>query len=274
MARDFRLPRHAWAGIAWRTARHMAFAVVISVAVSFVLLETFSQGLGNIGLLAAIVAPLVLGGPMVFYMSMRQVELQLAYERLEAAAARDSLTNCFNHGAFVDAVTGALENTAGHGGALLVVDADHFKSINDRFGHASGDTALKLIVAAIRASVGASDIIGRLGGEEFGVFLPGAGPIGAGRTAEAIREAVQMIEFDAGEESCTLSVSVGGAVTSEPTGFSELFRSADQRLYRVKETGRNNIDILVMPPRPANVTTPGQRTTELIYRGQKIKYRA
>lgn len=251
MARKFRLPRHAWAGIARRTARHMAVAVAISVAVSFLLLETFSQGLGEIGLVAAIVAPLVLGGPMVFYMSMRQVELQLAYDRLEAAAARDSLTNCLNHGAFVDAVTTALDDANGRGAALLVVDADHFKSINDRFGHASGDTALKLIVAAIRSSAGPADIIGRLGGEEFGVFLPGADAVGAIRTAEAIRRAVQTIEFDAGGAGCTLSVSVGGAVSTGATGFGELFRSADQRLYKVKEAGRNNVDILDMTPRPA-----------------------
>lgn len=273
MARDFRLPRHAWAGIARRTARHMAFAVVISVAVSFVLLETFSQGLGGIGLVAAIVAPLVLGGPMVFYMSMRQVELQLAYDRLEAAAARDSLTNCFNHGAFVDAVTAALNDTGRAGGALLVVDADHFKSINDRFGHASGDTALKLIVAAIRASVAPSDIIGRLGGEEFGVFLPNADTIAAERTAEAIRQAVQMIAFDAGGENCALSVSIGGAVADGAAGFSELFRSADQRLYKVKETGRNNIDIMAMP-NTADLTPPAPAEIEMFYRGEKIRLQA
>lgn len=275
MARKIRLPRQAWAAIAWRTARHVAFAVVFSVAVSFVLLETFSQGIGDIGLLVAIVAPLVLGGPMVFYMSMRQAELQLAYERLEAAAARDSLTNCLNHGAFVDAVTGALENAAGRAGALLVVDADHFKSINDRFGHASGDTALKLIVAAIRTSMGGADIIGRLGGEEFGVFLPGADAIMARHTAEAIRQSVQMIEFDAGEQGCTLSVSVGGAVTNHAIGFSQLFRSADQRLYGVKDAGRNNIDIVVMPAQPLDAANAAPRTTPTVLdRRQKVRRRA
>lgn len=269
MAREFSLPRQAWADIAWRTARHMVVAVLISVAVSFALLEVFSQGLGGTGLVAAIVAPLVLGGPMVFFLSMRHVELQLAYDRLEAAAARDSLTNCLNHGAFVDAVTDALGDPTSHGGTLLVVDADHFKSINDRFGHASGDAALKLIVAAIRASVRASDIVGRLGGEEFGIFLPGAGQLEATRIAEAIRRAVQMIEFDAGEERCTLSVSVGGAVSAEAIGFGELFRSADQRLYGVKKAGRNNIDIVAIPPRPA-----GTAAVTTAHREQAIRRRA
>src|SRR5690606_14028610 len=154
----------------------------------------------------------ILGGPMVFGMTLRQIQLQMAYERLEAAAARDSLTNCLNHGAFVEAATAALGDRANPGGALLVIDADHFKSINDRFGHASGDTALKLIVVAIAASVDPRGIIGRLGGEEFGVLLPGSDVEPARRTAETIRQAVRKIEFSADEQSCTLSVSIGGAV--------------------------------------------------------------
>lgn len=270
--REFRLPRQAWAGIAARTARHMAVAVVISVAVSYVLLETFSQGLGEVGLIAAIVAPLVLGGPMVFYMSMRQFELQMAYDRLEKAAARDSLTDCLHHGAFVEAVTTALADISKPGGALLVIDADHFKSINDRFGHASGDIALKLIVAALRASVGSNDIIGRLGGEEFGVFLPQTGVEPARRVSEAIRKAVQAIDFDAGGQSCTLSVSIGGAVAERTAEFGDLFRLADERLYKVKQAGRNNIDIVAMPANSDPAARPAAAiATDLVYRGQKIK---
>ena len=172
MAREFRLPRQAWAGIIGRTLGHMAVAVVISVVISYIILEVFSQGIGQIGLIVAIIAPLALGGPMVFYMSVRQFELQMAYDRLEAAAARDSLTNCLNHGAFVDAVSLALADEQAGGGTLLVIDADHFKSINDRYGHASGDTALKLIVAAIRSSVGSLDIIGRNSASFFQQPMP------------------------------------------------------------------------------------------------------
>ncbi|WMT86298.1 GGDEF domain-containing protein [Pelagibacterium sp. 26DY04] len=274
MTREFRLPRHAWVSIAARTARHMVFAVAISVAVSYLLLETFSQGIGEIGLIAAIVAPLVLGGPMVFYMSMRQFELQMAYDRLEQAAARDSLTNCFHHGAFVEAVTASLGDAANGGGALLMIDADHFKSINDRFGHASGDTALKLIVSAIRSSMDRPNIIGRVGGEEFGVFLPGASAEHAAHIAETIRRAVLAIQFDTGGQVCTLSVSIGGAVVKEPVQFGDLFRLADERLYKVKAGGRNNIDIVAMPVKTAAPNRPAATAHDLVYRGQKIKQSA
>lgn len=272
MTGEFRLPRQALAGIAARTARHMAVAVIVSVIVSHLLLETFSQGLGEVGLIAAIVAPLVLGGPMVFYMSVRQFELQMAYDRLEKAAARDSLTNCLHHGAFVEAVTAALMNASGAGGALLVIDADHFKAVNDNFGHASGDTALKLIVAAIRASVGSSDIIGRLGGEEFGVFLPKAGTEAARQTSETIRRGVKAIEFDVSGQSCTLSVSIGGAVAEKTADFGDLFRLADERLYKVKQAGRDNIDIVAMPASdhpPAQAKAP--IANDLLYRRQATK---
>ncbi|MEQ8444904.1 MAG: GGDEF domain-containing protein [Pelagibacterium sp.] len=271
MAREFRLPRQAWVGIARRTLSHMAIAVVVSVVMSYIILEVFSQGLGEIGLIAAIVAPLALGGPMVFYMSVRQVELQLAYDRLEAAAARDSLTNCLNHGAFVDAVSGALHDEQTGGGTLLVIDADHFKSINDRYGHASGDTALKLIVAAIRTSVRSVDIIGRLGGEEFGVFLPATDVEQAQRSAETIRQSVRMIEFDSGADACILSVSIGGAITAEPVDFGAIFRSADEQLYKVKETGRNSVSIVVLLPRRPTAPTAVSEPTGLVYRGQEVK---
>ncbi|WP_332712442.1 GGDEF domain-containing protein [Pelagibacterium mangrovi] len=267
MKREFRLPRQAWAKIAIRTTKYTVFAVIISAIVSSALLEIFSQGINEVGLIAAVVAPIILGGPMVFGMTMRQFQLQMAYERLEAAAARDSLTNCFNHGAFVEAATAALTDEANPGGTLLVIDADHFKSINDRFGHASGDTALKLIVTAIAASVEPQDIIGRLGGEEFGVLLHGSDIEPARSTAEAIRQAVRKIEFTADDQSCTLSVSIGGAIAQSAVDFGGLFRLADERLYKVKQTGRNGIDIVAMPTGPS--VGAGR-----LYREPKIKLRA
>lgn len=271
MARTLLLPRQAWAAIAIRTANLMAVSVMASVVLSYLILNIFSQGINETGLAAAFIAPLVLGGPMVFYLSLKHQELKFAYQQLEEAAARDSLTNCLNHGAFVEAVTAVLDASDGAGGALLVIDADHFKSINDRFGHASGDTALKLIVAAIRAPLTELEIVGRLGGEEFGVFLPNASRETARIIADRIRLAVRTIEFEAGDEICTLSVSVGGAVCSEKMGFNDLFRAADERLYKVKKTGRNNTDIVVIPKRPANEAIVPDQTRHLLYRGQKVR---
>ncbi|WP_158541670.1 GGDEF domain-containing protein [Pelagibacterium lacus] len=253
MARSGRLPAQAWASISWHTLRHMAVAVVASVIISHLILGTLSQGMDAFGLTAAIVAPLALGGPMVFYTSLKHYQLEMAYRALEDTASKDSLTKCLNHGAFVDAVGAALA-AGDKGGALLVADADHFKSINDRFGHASGDAALKLIVSAIRSVLGSKDLLGRLGGEEFGIYLPEATSAQAQRVADTIRQAITRIEFGNESESCVLSVSIGGAVATQAMAFNDLFRLADEQLYKVKATGRNNSDIVLIPPRPANGT--------------------
>nr|WP_255714225.1 GGDEF domain-containing protein [Pelagibacterium xiamenense] len=176
-------------------------------------------------------------------MALRHRQLEIAYERLEAAAARDSLTQCLNHGAFVDEVTALLEDPATRGGGLLVIDADHFKSINDRFGHACGDAALKMIAATIRSVIRETDIVGRLGGEEFGIFLPGAGEAATRIVAQDLRLRIRNVTFDTGGEPCRLSISVGGAVCTQATPFGSLFRHADAQLYAVKNAGRDNVAV-------------------------------
>lgn len=264
------LPRHAWAIVIRQTAIHLSVTVLISVAVSYVILDIFSQGIDATGVTAAIVAPIVLGGPSMFFTAFKNRQLQLAYDRLEASASLDSLTGCLHHGAFVQAVSAALKRSDG-ASALLVADADHFKAINDTFGHANGDTALKLIVASIRASVEETAIIGRLGGEEFGIFLPDATIDIAERTAEAVRQAVERTRFEAGEQSCGLSVSIGGAVAADRAGFGEMFRLADERLYKVKQSGRNGVDIVMLP---LNRVPPQAEPTvlpDLVYRGTRVK---
>ena len=119
--------------------------------------------------------------------------------------------------------------------------------------------------------MGSLDIIGRLGGEEFGVFLPASNAEQAQRTAETIRQSVQMIEFDAaGTKACVLSVSIGGTVAAEPVDFGVIFKSADEQLYKVKESGRNGVSLVVLLPRPT-ATMAIKEPTGLVYRGQEVK---
>ena len=132
-------------------------------------------------------------------------------------------------------------------GALLVIDVDHFKRINDSFGHDSGDEALKVIAETIRGAVRAVDLVGRIGGEEFGVFLPGTDPNRTLAVAERIRAAISAAEFSPTGSRVGLSVSVGGATFADQASFSELFRRADQRLYAAKLNGRNRVEITQTP---------------------------
>ncbi len=270
MARELRLPSGVWGKIALQTARHLLVTVLASVCGCYVALEIFSQGIGTTGFIVSIVAPIFLGGPAMFYMSLKHHELESAYRELEHAAAHDSLTQCLNHGAFVDATTTRLARMGRTESAMLVVDADYFKSINDLYGHANGDIALKLIVSAIRSSVRPDAVVGRLGGEEFGIFLPDTDFEAARASASAICRTVSAIQFQVKNQRCSLSVSIGGAVCSDDPGFNRLFRTADERLYWVKANGRNNTDIAVIASRPeAEVSAPLQQTG-LVYRGQPV----
>lgn len=239
-----RLTARLWRRVVFRTLSHLILVVTASVTLCYLLLTALSSGLGSAGLVAAIVGPLVLGGPMIFYMSLKNEQLRLAYRELEESATRDSLTGCLNHGAFAQRVEEWLARNAGLGyGALLVIDADHFKAINDRFGHDRGDMALRLIVGALRDSTMRGELVGRLGGEEFGVFLPHLDRGTARARAEAIRLAIADLEFRADDQPHRLTVSVGGSVFVGPASFSHLFREADRNLYDVKAAGRNGVAV-------------------------------
>ena len=122
-----------------------------------------------------------------------------------------------------------------------MIDADDFKSINDLHGHDRGDEALQRIAATIKANVRDDDLVGRIGGEEFGVLLVGADFATAKGVAERIRHAITAIAFEPGGTEHKLSVSVGGAAFDQIVEFGTLYRFADQRLYEAKRCGRNRV---------------------------------
>lgn len=200
-----------------------------------------SRGMDLPGAIASLLLPIILGGPAMFYMQLRSAQLAEANRKLEALAATDWLTDCLNRRAFTNRVDSGLRNGHADGNALLVIDADHFKTINDRFGHHRGDEVLQLIAEAIRANVREGDLVGRLGGEEFGVFMHGANDIVALHVGERIRKAINALFVRSEGIAQRLSVSIGGATSGGTIGFAELFRVADKRLYEAKRQGRNRV---------------------------------
>ncbi|TPM40114.1 GGDEF domain-containing protein [Mesorhizobium sp. B2-3-4] len=165
-------------------------------------------------------------------------QLAAAHRRLAEKASRDDMTGMLNRESFFAALDGSRRKS--DRGALLIIDADHFKTINDNFGHLTGDDALLLIASAIERGVRAGDVLGRIGGEEFGAFLIGATDKEAKRVAERIRREVELIRFrPVDERTIPLTVSIGGTVCGEDANVSELMRAADRRLYQAKHGGRN-----------------------------------
>jgi diguanylate cyclase (GGDEF)-like protein len=170
----------------------------------------------------------------------------IAQHELAMVASQDSLTTCLNRGAFVTLVDAYLSQVNAQQpvtGALLMVDADRFKSINDRFGHPAGDHALQMIATTIKSCVRSVDLVGRVGGEEFGVFLPRAEQRHANSIAERIRTEVQKIAFMPRGRPEQLSVSIGGAFFEERVSFEVLFAAADTQLYDAKRRGRNRVQM-------------------------------
>jgi diguanylate cyclase len=191
-----------------------------------------------------ILIPIVVAPPF-FYMLLSKVrELALAQGELLALASTDRLTNCLNRGAFsalVDAYLERMDGLASRDSALLLLDVDHFKLVNDRFGHLAGDEALRLIAASLKQNTRELDLVARLGGEEFGVFLPGLDAGSCRAVAERLRSAVAAIPFSPHGESHRLTASIGGAAPFPSARFEDLYRESDQRLYEAKHAGRNAV---------------------------------
>lgn len=189
--------------------------------------------------------PLFLAPPFFFLLLSKMRQLAIAHQELMTIATTDGLTSLLNRRAFAEMVDGYFERAQKSSvttrGALLIIDVDHFKVINDSFGHDIGDDALKLIATTIASTVRETDLVGRLGGEEFCVFIPGQPPDQILGLAERIRLAVHDAAFIARGQRHTLSISVGGVFFDSMATFSDLYREADERLYCAKRTGRNRV---------------------------------
>lgn len=229
----------SWSSVGRWTLFGTLACVVVALVFNAVAFHDLGAEALRRSLISATVLPIFLGVPLFFYLSMRMRRLAITNRRLGLVARTDSLTSCLNRGAFTAKVDGQLTEGSQTQGALLMIDADNFKRINDLFGHDAGDEALMIIARAIRSVLRAGDLVGRMGGEEFAVFLPGVDQHAAEAVAERIRRAVSIAPFMPDEDGHMLSVSIGGAVFSDTTSFTELFRIADQRLYGAKRAGRN-----------------------------------
>ncbi len=198
--------------------------------------------------LSNLIIPLLLAPPLLFFLLSKLRELSIAHDELLNVASTDALTACLNRRAFTALVEGYLERVEQQeqnrvAGALLVLDVDHFKAVNDNFGHDSGDQALKLIADTIKATVREIDLVGRFGGEEFAVFLPSLDPARTALVAERIRVAVRSADFAPLGRAHQLSISVGGTTFDRRATFADLYRMADERLYAAKNAGRDRVDI-------------------------------
>lgn len=242
-----------------------ALTAIFSTAVSLILVLTFvpdaDRTTESVAVKMAILCPLVISFPAsayLFYQKHRladtlealttahqqlaqaHTELADAHAKLSEVARHDDMTGLLNRKSFLATLKAARRHS--DGGALLVIDADHFKQINDTYGHGQGDIALSMIAAAIGEGVRERDLVGRIGGEEFAALLHGASNEDALLVAERIRQNVEALRFSPRDgQILPLTVSIGGTHISPGLTVSKLMREADNRLYQAKAGGRNQI---------------------------------
>ena len=187
---------------------------------------------------------------LLFTIAIAFILLAMAKERTElrhkTAALVDPLTGIANRRAFLEEVLALSrrQQTEGRSAAVLLADLDHFKSINDRFGHAVGDHVLKIFAATAGAKLAPDDLIGRLGGEEFAMVIYDAGPDKALAIAERIRMSFETAAADVNGRAIGGTVSMGMVLAE--TGLFDipaLLAQADEALYCAKERGRNRVEV-------------------------------
>lgn len=173
-----------------------------------------------------------------------RAELALAKARigeLEASADRDFLLDVLNRRGFERELDRSIAYIQRYhtNAALIVLDVDRLKPVNDTFGHAAGDQVLKAVVATLRSQVRASDVIGRLGGDEFAVLLWHLSETDAKAKASALEQAIDRLNFSFGDHTITAGASVGVAVLGPSADAGRALEEADSAMYVRKAQRRH-----------------------------------
>ena len=229
-------------------------STLASLLISFVFVPMMGGKVAGAGLVMTIVCPFAISIPASiahFYQAEKlrsanialaraKDELAEAYAHLQRQAQRDALTGVLNRATFM----AELERRSREGmhGGLLFLDLDHFKSVNDRFGHAMGDEALRVVGTLLAELAGPDDLVGRLGGEEFAIFLHEASAERMLDHSQTIRETVAAVALRAPTGMpVALGISIGAFHCAPRFDPVEALAASDRNLYRAKSSGRNTV---------------------------------
>jgi diguanylate cyclase (GGDEF)-like protein len=164
---------------------------------------------------------------------------------MEFLADRDMLTGILNRRAFLRSLEAEIEaaQRRGYPTALCVafIDVDHFKRVNDEFGHETGDAVLYGLADRLTQNIRRLDILGRLGGEELGVCMPGLALSEGVAMAERLRRAVAAMPFETPNGPIAITVSIGVAMFQNGDNWTEVIKLADMAMYAAKRRGRNRV---------------------------------
>ena len=238
-------------GVVRATAALTLLATLLSVGLAQLVIVAFGRGDRVIAAASATLCSVVVT-PLVGAFILRLVfELERTREHLAVLATHDDLTGVHNRRHFMEVVQREWDRARRYGtpAALLLVDADHFKRVNDGHGHLCGDELLRCIAQTVGRQLRQADILARFGGEELIVFLPHTDPLGALDVAERIREKVQALAVPWQSTTVGTTVSIGVApLRAELPSLDWMIHEADTALYTAKADGRNCVRTLPFEP--------------------------
>lgn len=183
-----------------------------------------------------------IGDTIFKYLSGSDIELQY-HEILFRMAVTDGLTNLSNRKQLDATLVEEIPRALRHGRELsvLMLDIDHFKHVNDTHGHLAGDSVLRGLASMLQKRLRPNDRLGRYGGEEFCAILPETALPNAAKIGEELRALVEAHAFVAEDKRISVTVSIGAGCLKEGMDLADLYRSADEMLYKAKRTGRNKV---------------------------------
>jgi diguanylate cyclase (GGDEF)-like protein len=195
-----------------------------------------------------------------------QQQLLKAQEALRRQATHDALTGCWNRAAIMETLHREMSRALRdrHPLGILMIDIDHFKSINDTHGHAAGDMVLREVVNRLHSNIRSYDTLGRYGGEEFLVLLPNCDESGVLRHGERLRHCLEAQLMVCGSAVLTVTASFGAisVIVQDASHPERILRWADEALYRAKRQGRNRVvAISATDPRPEETAAPAALET-------------
>lgn len=233
----------------------MGWAVVGSHVVTTAIVQSLAPEYLSVAIKVSPLVSAIVAAPLTYLFFRQNVKLAEANEKLAVAnrvlgretalakkeATLDPMTSVLNRTYFVKEIEDRRQ-TDKKAGFFLMLDADNFKKINDTFGHVVGDAVLIKITQVMRMTLRDDDIVGRLGGEEFGIYLRGVNRDQAHDVAERIRSRVAETSIDVGNgQGHHVTVSIGAVFAAKQHDVTQLMRMADRNLYRAKGQGRNTV---------------------------------
>lgn len=221
----------------------ITLAVILDILLGKILgVPIGSQDLTKACLIALIIAPFISWYPLGLLFKLDKLKKEMAI-----LATYDDLTGLYNRREFNNQSEKLHQYSARHKQpyAILVIDLDNFKNINDQYGHPSGDSVLTEFGHILRQQSRSGDISGRLGGEEFGLFLPDTNLKQAENFAERLRETIASSQIACDNQliQYTASIGVAGNASNPKLSIAQVFKNSDHALYIAKNNGRNQVSI-------------------------------